>query len=55
MVRDGHVVMVAVLPQNIGDEEAIAAGRAAFGGGRNQPPRQRKVYDSEEGAAQADK
>jgi hypothetical protein len=27
----GHVAMVAVLPQSISDEEAIVAGRAAFG------------------------
>jgi hypothetical protein len=31
MLRDGHVVMAAVLPENIADdEEAIAAGRAAY-------------------------
>jgi hypothetical protein len=30
MVRDGHVAMVAVLPQNLADEEAIAVGRAGF-------------------------
>jgi hypothetical protein len=53
----------SVLPQNIGDEEAIAAGRAAFVAaaatnrfdGYEIWDLERKVYESKESGAQVDK
>jgi hypothetical protein len=53
----GHVVMVAVLPQNIGGEEAIAAGRAAFvaAAATNRFDGYEIWDESKEGAAQVDK
>jgi hypothetical protein len=56
MLRDDHVVMAAVLPENVADdEEAIAAGRAAYAAAMTAIDRlegfeiwdlERKVYES---------